>query len=146
MTARGTSLLLATLAILSADATTARADDHALAAALRGAVESNIAGYESKDVDATLKTIHSKSPAYDTTKEALARQADLDVDFELVDFRYIGHDDEFALARVKIRTTPAAGESDVAGNTVDAILIFHQENGVWKIWGEQLLGAELAGQ
>lgn len=149
MTARGWSLLVAILAAVSIAATTAQADDAALADALRAVVEANHAAYDSKNVDAMLKTIDSDSPAYDVSRAALEDQApELAIQSKLVEFHYIGHDDEFAVARGKTRTTTVA-KPDVDGfadNLVDAILLFHFEDGVWKLWTEQVLAVEPASE
>ena len=75
--------------------------------------------------------------------ETLARQFEqLDVTNELVDFALIGHDDEFAVARARIKSVgkPGGGFTD---NTVDTILIFRQENAAWKLWDESILGVEI---
>ncbi len=147
MSARGWNISLLVAATLWAGGGPARADDDALAAALRGVVEGNLDAYDREDVDATLATIHSRSPSYQPTSEALASQLPgLDLDAELVEFRYIGHDDEFAVARVKTRTTAESGQSDFVSNIVDSITIFHQENGSWKLWSEYILGVEVVPQ
>ena len=54
----------------------------------------------------------------------------------------MGHDDEFAVARIKAKTTGKPG-SGFADNTVDAIVLFHQENGQWKLWSEDILGIDV---
>ena len=112
---------------------------------LRDLIAGNIAAYNRKDVSGVLATIDTKSPDYDPTKAALTEQfQDLDAKAELVDFQYVGHDDsEFAVARVKIKTTAPPGKG-FTNNTVDAMMIFHQENGAWKLWDETILGVDIA--
>ena len=118
-------------------------DDEGLASALRQVVEQNLAAYNQEDVAGAMNSIHSKSPEYGPTQEALPAQfADLDARVELVDFRYIGHDDEFAVARVKLKTTEQPDDF-FAANIVDTITVFHQEDGVWKYWSDHILGVEL---
>lgn len=120
------------------------AGDDELAAALRAPVAGSIAAYDKKDADGVLSRIDTKSPDYESTKLALDEQfKDLDVTTELVDFDYIGHDDEFAVARVKMKTT-GKPKSGFADNTVDSIMIFHYQDGAWKIWTEKVLGVEIA--
>lgn len=143
MNARAWTTCVAILALLGFGAPPARADDAPLAAALRQVVEGNFAAYDRQDVDGTMRFIDTKSPDYDSTKQALADQfKDLGATTKLVGFDYIGHDDEFAVARVKAKTVgkPGTGFSD---NTVDSIMIFHQENGAWKLWGEEILGVQI---
>jgi hypothetical protein len=145
MSIRGWSMSLTIVAGLAAGPTAARAEGEDLAATLRAVVEQNLEAYDREDVDATSKTVHTRSPAYEASKAAAAEQVkDLDVDVQLVDFRYIGHDDEFAVARAKTKYTAEPGETDFTDNTVDVILLFHMEDGVWKLWSEHVLGVELA--
>jgi hypothetical protein len=54
----------------------------------------------------------------------------------------MGHDDEFAVARVKTRTTGQPG-SDFVTNVTDAVVLFHQENGTWKLWSEKIIAVEI---
>lgn len=146
MSVRGWSISLAVLAALSIGATAARADQHdaGLEATLRGVLEKNIDAYERKDAEATAKTVHTKSPAYEASKEAAGELKDLDVDAEIVAFKYMGHDDEFAVARAKTKTSKKAGETeDFTDNTVDVIILFHMEDGVWKLWSEQVLDIDV---
>lgn len=144
MTARGWSIGMAALAALLAAGAAARAGDPALADALRAVVEANLAAYDREDVEATLATIHSQSPAYPETREALARDFPaLDVRPELVGFQLVGHDDEFAVARVQMRTVAESGGEDFTDNTVDGMMIFHQEGGRWKIWSHPVLGVRI---
>ena len=135
---------IATLAILCFQTAPARGALGALAAGLREVMEGNLAAYNHKDVGASMHTVDSRSPDYASTKRAIEEQfKDLDVTTQLVAFDYIGHDDEFAVARTKVKSTgkPGTGFTD---NTVDAIVIFHQENGAWKLWSEEVLGVDLA--
>ena len=79
-------------------------DEAGLTATLRQVVENNLAAYNRKDVSGTMQSIHTKSPDYTGTQRALPKQFDaLDAQTKLVRFHYIGHDDEFAVARVKLR-------------------------------------------
>ena len=88
---------------------------------------------ERQTAEETLKYIHTRSPEYEKTKEALKGQfRSLEVRPELVYFRFIGHDDEFAVARVKFKTVATSDAAPFQNNVVDSIMVFHQENGVWK--------------
>jgi hypothetical protein len=66
----------------------------------------------------------------------------LDARTDLASFRYIGHDDEFAVARVQLKTVAQLGDA-FANNVLDTITMFHQENGVWKYWSHHVLGVRL---
>lgn len=131
---------LAQLMLISASAA-AQGDE--LATAIEAVVTSNIAAINAEDADATMATIHGESPEFDSTASALDDHfADLDPSAELVSFAFMGHDDEFAVARVKIKTSE---KSDTAfhDNIVDMIVLFAQEDGNWKIWSDLPLGVEL---
>ena len=131
---------IAVLAVLSFGAAPAAAQ---LAPALKYAWSLNLEAYNHKDVDGTMRTVDSRSPDYAPTKQAIEEQfKDLDVTATLVDFDYMGHDKEFAVARVKTKTTGKPG-SGFADNVTDAIVLFHQENGTWKVWSEQILGVDI---
>ncbi len=132
------------LVMLSVFSETAGAsEDDGLAAVLRQVVEQNLAAYNREDVAGAMNFIHTKSPEYSTTQGALPGQFEaLDAQTELVGFQYIGHDDEFAVARVKLKTVEKSGEP-FSANVLDTITVFHQEDGVWKYWSDHLLGVEL---
>ena len=136
---RTVALLAATLGLPMA----ALAADATLDAKLKGVVEENIRGYNAEDAAAALAVVHKASPEYEPTKAALEEQfRDLDVKATLVDFRTMGHDDEFVVARVKTRFDGPDG-SGFQDNVVDSIVLFHQEGGVWKLWSDEVLGVEL---
>jgi hypothetical protein len=56
---------------------------------------------------------------------------DLPVTAQLADFNYMGHDNEFAVARMKLKIA-GPPTSKFQNNVVDEIMLFHQENGTWK--------------
>ena len=117
--------------------------DGPLIASLRQVMANNFEAYNKKDINALMAGIDSRSPDYEATKNAAAEQfKTLGVNTALVDFVPMGHDDEFAVARIKAKTTGKPG-SGFADNTVDAIVLFHQENGQWKLWSEDVLGIDV---
>jgi hypothetical protein len=112
-----------------------------LAPAIQYVLDNNLASFNKRDLTASMRTIDTLSPDYEATKAALEEQfKDLDVTASLVKFTYIGHDDEFAVARASIKTSGKPGNTDFVDNTVDAILLFHMEGGAWKLWDETVLG------
>src|SRR5262245_11736350 len=120
----------------------AGAAEDPLPGTLRGVVAEQVRAYDAEDTDAVLRTIHSRSPDYDTMKAALPKQfAAEDLSVQLVDFRYMGHDDEFAIARVKTRVTgpPGSGFQD---NLIDSVMLFHREGALWKLWSDDVLGVD----
>ena len=135
---------IAIAALLSAVApgTTALADD-ALPSALEKVSKDQIAAFNREDAATTLGFAYTKSPAYDTAKAELpALFEEANAKAEQVGFQYVGHDDEFAVARVKVKVT-AADSPDFQGNVVDALMIFHMEDGSWKVYDSYLLGSQL---
>ena len=137
-----TDRLVVTLAALLGLAATAGAADNPLAATLRGVMEENLRAYDAEDVAGVQRTMHTRSPEYDPTVAALTEQfRDEDLTVKLVDFKYMGHDDEFAVARVKINVEGPPG-SVFVNNTTDNLILFHQEGGVWKLWSDEVLGVD----
>jgi len=118
------------------------AAEDSLGARLEQVVKDQLAAYDRRDVAATLAYVHTKSPDYDQTREAITSQfAQQKVSARLESFQYIGHDDEFAVARVKVKVT-APSTADFTDNIVDSITLFHQEDGTWKIWDDYALGIQ----
>jgi hypothetical protein len=133
--------IVALVALLGLTVGAGAADDK-LEATLRGVVEDNLRAYDSKDAEAAVRSVHTRSPQYDPTKAALAEQfKDLAVSAKLDGFTYMGHDDEFAVARVKIKVEGPPG-SVFVNNTTDNIILFHQEGGIWKLWTDEVLGVD----
>jgi hypothetical protein len=134
--------LIPALAAIVLGAAAPASADAVLASSLRQVADAYLAAYEREDAEGTLRVIHSKSPEYEETRERLAAQfPDQDVTVALVEFRYVGHDDEFAYARIKLKTVSDA--EDFADNVVDSVVLFHQENGVWKFWSDHIIGVEM---
>lgn len=122
--------------------TTALADD-TLASALEKVSKDQIAAFNREDAAATLGFAYTKSPAFDTAKAELPTLfEESDARAEQVGFQYVGHDDEFAVARVKVKVT-AGDAPEFQGNVVDAFMIFHMEDGSWKVYDSYLLGSQL---
>jgi hypothetical protein len=117
--------------------------DEKLATDLHGVIRDGLAAYDREDIAGTMKYVHTKSPEYDKTKVESERQfAGSDVTIQLVDFRYIGHDDEFAVARVHIKTV---GQNDptFTDNMIDTVTLFKMENGQWKWWSDHIIGVHI---
>ena len=135
-------LILASLVFSMIAGTTVAGSDDGLEATFRQLVEDNLAAFNREDVSGTMRYIHTKSPEYGSTQDVLSSQFEaLDARTKLIELHYMGHDDEFAVARVKLKTV---NESDAAfeANVLDTIVLFHMEDGAWKYWSTQILGAE----
>lgn len=137
------SPLLPVAALIAAlCAPSVRAED-TLAGALEKVSTDQIAAFNREDLAATMAFAHTKSPTYDAARDTLTEYfKDQDLKAEQVSFQYIGHDDEFAYARVKVKVT-SPGAAGFDSNVMDTVTIFHQEGGAWKVWDAYLLGGEL---
>jgi hypothetical protein len=119
------------------------ADDEELTKSLHGAMKGALDAYDREDLDGTMRYVHTKSPEYDKTKVKMEEQfAAGDVTIQLVEFRYIGHDDEFAVARVHIKTI-ARNDPTFTDNMIDTITLFKMENGQWKWWSDHIIGVHI---
>jgi hypothetical protein len=118
----------------------ASADD-ALGDTLRQVIEKNYAAASHKSVDETMSTIDPKSPGYARTRKALPGQFDVGATTSLVSYRFVGQDADFAVARVKFKTTGKPGSSFVT-NVIDSMTVFHQADGQWRLWDQVVLGVE----
>jgi hypothetical protein len=118
------------------------ADKNPLATTLQGVVEDHVRAYNARDVQGAMRDVHTQSPEYDSTKAAMEEQfRDLPVTAQLVDFKYMGHDDEFAVARMKLKIA-GPPTSQFQNNVVDEVMLFHQQGGTWKLWSDDVLGVE----
>jgi hypothetical protein len=136
--------MLALSVLLCAIAGPAAASEDELDASVRGVMEEHLRAYNAEDVEAALRTIHTRSPDYETMRAAMTEQfGALGVKAELLDFRTLGHDDEFVVARTRLKLVGAPGD-DFQNNVTDNLVLFHQEGGVWKLWSDEILGGEFA--
>jgi hypothetical protein len=137
--------LVVMLVTLLGLAVTAGAADDKLPTTLQGVVQENVRAYDARDTDAFLRTLHPQSPGFEATKAILSDQfREGDIKVTLVDFKYIGHDDEFAVARVKMKTVAPPGSTGFQSNVTDSVLLFHRDEAAraWKLWSDDVLGVE----
>ncbi len=110
-----------------------------LEAKLREVIIENFAASQRKDMEGIKRTIHSQSPAYITSAQTLKQLFDYyDLKYELLSFRYIGADGEYAIARGEQKTIKLKGPA-FKDNVLDSIYIFRKENGEWKLWQQAVL-------
>jgi DNA polymerase IIIc chi subunit len=99
----------------------------------------NLRSTEAEDINAVLATMHSEAPNYSQTQKIVNFAFETyDLKYELLLFRYIGQDDEYATARFKFSTQKVAGP-DFKNNSLDTIHVFRKENDKWKIWSQATL-------
>src|SRR5271157_6533968 len=81
--------------------------DKGIEAQLKDAMLENIKSTQAEDIDGTMKTIHSKSPLYQSTRKQLSQMFSkhLGVKYELISLKYLATDGDYAIARVHQRTT-----------------------------------------
>lgn len=109
---------------------------------LQSVLLENFDAYEKEEIFRVLETIHTQSPAYIPTKD-VSNQIfpDYDLKYEMVSFKYLMTDDEFALARVVQKTEKVSGPA-FRNNVLDLIVVFKQEDNKWKLWSQVILGLE----
>jgi len=109
-------------------------------AQLKHAMLENIKGTEAEDVEATMKTIHSKSPLYQASRRQLSQifGKHLGLKYELISFKYLATDGEYAIARAVQRTTQHP-PAKVKNHESDMIIAFRKEGGTWKFWNQVFL-------
>jgi len=117
--------------------------DDALAGALEKVSKDQVEAFNRADVKATMALAHTKSPTYEAAEAMLSEYfKDQKLQAEQVSFKYIGHDDEFAMARVKMSVT-APGVEGFEPTVADTVTLFHQEGGSWKVWDAYLIGGQV---
>lgn len=121
-------LLLSVFLLLSTAAYADTASD------IEAAILDNLQHTQNEDVAATLGDIHSQSPAYLPTQQMLKQLFPAyDLQYELISYKFIGEDDEFAYAKVKQRTKKISGPA-FQNNEIEVLMVFKQEHGIWKLW------------
>jgi hypothetical protein len=113
-----------------------------VAKALQAVLEDNVKALNEKALDLGMSAIHSQSPVLAPTRQMLEKiHAAYDLHVEILSFAYIGRDAEYAVARASQKTTKVRGP-EFRDNVVDAMHIFRQENGQWKVWQSAVLSVE----
>ncbi len=118
---------------------TAAESDKGIEAQLKDVMLENIKCTEAEDVDGTMKTIHSKSPQYQSVRKQISQMFSkhLGVKYELISLKYLTTDGDYAIARVLQRTTQTPAFN--INNESDMIVAFRKEGGTWKFWNQALL-------
>lgn len=99
-------------------------------------VVDNFKALDQEDVPAYMDTIHTQSLMYKTTENALNltfRIYDLEYDLQKVSF--IGADDKYAYVKVVFETRKLKGPA-FQNNQIEALIVFKQDNGEWKMWSQ----------
>jgi len=122
--------------------TLAQNTDTEVEAAIQTTLEQNFTAANEEDVVGYLLTVHFDSSVYVVTQDALEPQfRRYDLSFELLELRLLSIDGDYAVARGTQKVTKL-GESDFEDNITEALYIFRQELGVWKLWQQSPLEVE----
>ncbi|MFH1061705.1 MAG: hypothetical protein V1747_02305 [Candidatus Omnitrophota bacterium] len=98
--------------------------------------------YEKEEMSRILACVHTLSPGYSATKDVGNQNFPIyDLKYELMNFKYLALDGDYALARVLQKTSKVKGPA-FKNNLLDLIVVFKQENGQWKFWSQVILGVE----
>ena len=118
------------------------AQDKNMNATLRNVIEANFIAIEKKDIEAEMQTIHTNSPNFYDARE-ISRQLSPKYNFrcELLSFKYIAVDGEYALARGKQKTSRIDGPAFLE-NITEFIYVFKQEGDLWKLWAQEALDVQ----
>ncbi len=110
-----------------------------LSAALKKVTQQNLDAMGKEDLDRYMSTVHAKSPVYGQTRRTIRQMfVAYDLQYKLLSLRYIGMDEEYAVVRVKQKTTKIRGPA-FRDNIIDVMQIFRKEGKRWKIWQSAVL-------
>lgn len=109
---------------------------------LENVVLENLNAYQNENISRAMETIHTLSPQYLLVKEAGATIfPTYDLKYELLSFKYLVSDGEYAIARGMQKTSKISGPA-FRNNIIEIIFIFKQEDGKWKLWNQAVLALE----
>lgn len=98
------------------------------------AIMKNLMNTQNEDASAVMGDIHSQSPAYLQTQQVLQQLFPAyDLKYEVLNYQFVGEDDEYAYAKVKQRTKKVSGPA-FQNNVLEILMVFKKENRIWKIW------------
>ena len=107
---------------------------------LKSTMTENVRSTQAEDLEAMMKTLHPQSPVYETTRQSVSQVfgKNLQLKYELVSLKFLAVDGDYALARIRQRTTRTPPES-FRNNEIDMIVVFKQDDKAWKIWNQTVL-------
>ena len=130
---------LIAVAVMLVSGVTSFAENDPTASELKKLAIQNLKACQDEDLDAEMSTVHSQSPVYLITKQQTPLLFEnFDLKYELTDFKYIGEDEDYAVARIKQKTTKVSGPA-FKNNEIDAIAVFRKEKGQWRFWNQVIL-------
>ncbi len=97
---------------------------------------------ESESLDDLMKTMHPESPAYMQIKMQMEQILPaFDMNVSIAGFKFVGIDDDYAIARVKMKMEKVSGPM-FQDHISDQLFVFKQEQGQWKLWQAAILNME----
>src|SRR4051794_9536288 len=80
---------------------------------LRNTMQANIRSAEAENLDSMMRTIHSGAPLFQQTRQQMSQVfgRGLGLKYQLVSLKYLATDGDYALARVRQRTTKTPADS-----------------------------------
>ena len=110
------------------------AESNPTADGIKNTVERTLRAYREEDMDAMLSTVHSQAPSYmSIKKDSPTVFENYDINAELISFTFIGQDEDYAVARTKIRYTKISGPA-FQNTEFDTFSVYRKENDEWKTW------------
>lgn len=122
-------LLLLSLATYKVQATTTEA-------LVKQVLEQNLHASQQKNSDAYMATVHTQSLSWDITRQQIKGIFDnFDLSYHLDAFELVAQDDEYVYTKVWLTTKKIKGAA-FKNNRLQALIVFKQERGEWKIWSQ----------
>ncbi|HEV7869578.1 MAG TPA: hypothetical protein VGO90_17945 [Chthoniobacteraceae bacterium] len=102
-------------------------------------VRANVAAMQREDLAGVMSTVHSESPAAQTTGEQISELFEqTSLRYSLSDLKIVEANASEARVRFTQTTKSADAASDVNANTITGEHLLRSENGQWKIFSTQL--------
>jgi hypothetical protein len=112
------------------------------ASAITAPIIANINASNAEDIRAYMATIHSQSPLYDQTESLLSPMfANYDLSFEVRNLEVIEQSASEAKVSFVLVTRKINGPA-FNDNKVNGVMVMRPENGVWKIYNQQVDSVE----
>jgi len=132
------SIIVIAMAVLMMSQIT-YAEEQTTGKLIEDVLKENLNAGQQENLQAMLNTVHSQSPSYLMTKQQMSAVFEnFDISYKLTYYKYIGQDNDYAVARARLSSKKISG-SAFKDNEVDTIHIFKKENGEWKIWSAAIL-------
>ncbi len=107
--------------------------------AIKVVMLNNLKYTQNEKTEKVMSTMHSQSPSYMVTKNALTSVfKPYDLKYDLLSYKYIAYDGDLVYIRIKQSTKKISGPA-FNNNIIDSVLVFRKEDGKWKIWSQMII-------